>query len=74
MNQFSECNEFLLDEIDNLNEMDDILIDILPENQLEINNVMNLQYELFDSQTQQSNNVGLNDNGFSGNRDFNIEE
>ncbi|RIB24788.1 hypothetical protein C2G38_2167650 [Gigaspora rosea] len=34
-------NEFLLDEIDYLNEADEVFTDILPENQLEIDNVIN---------------------------------
>ncbi|CAG8812036.1 8007_t:CDS:1, partial [Dentiscutata erythropus] len=79
MNQFDEYDEFLLDENDNnsLNEMDELYTDILPEDQLDIDNIMDLQYELFNPQLQQNNTINLSNmhnNELIGNRNFDIDE
>ncbi|CAG8602979.1 13707_t:CDS:1, partial [Racocetra fulgida] len=61
INQFDKYDEFLLDENDNnsLNEMNKLDTDILLEDQLDIDNIMDLRYELFNPQLQQNNTIIL---------------
>ncbi|CAG8583102.1 17945_t:CDS:2 [Cetraspora pellucida] len=78
MNQFNEDEEFLLVENNNnLNEINELYSNILPEDQLDIDNTMNLQYELFNLQLQQNNTTILNNmhnDTFLGNKNFNVDE
>ncbi|CAG8772188.1 3528_t:CDS:1 [Racocetra fulgida] len=77
MNQSDKYDEFLLDENNEiLNEMNVLYSDILPEDQLDIDHIINLQYRLFNSQLQSTDTVvnNIHNNEFLGNKNFDVDE